>query len=227
MTGTVDILLLQMLNGSDSSFVDALMLTLTSGYTWIAVYVALLYLIVHNSDNMAKVMLVVGCALLCVVLSGGVSDFIVKPLVGRLRPINEPALCDIIHRVGDVGNKDFSFFSSHAANTFSLATFFALLVRKRAMSVTLFVWALTNCYTRLYLGVHYPSDVLVGMVWGTGVGLLVYWLYRRFYVANITMPEYVSTQYTSGGFTVSTVDGVILVMVFSYIYAVIRAITIS
>lgn len=227
MTDTFDISLLQMLNGSDSSFVDALMLTLTSGYTWIALYVALLYLIVHNSDNMAKVMLVVGSAVLCVILSGGVSDFIVKPLVGRIRPINDPALFDIIHRVGGVGNKDFSFFSSHAANTFSLATFFALLVRKRTMSVAMFVWALTNCYTRLYLGAHYPSDVFVGMVWGTAIGLLVYWFYKRFYVANITMPEYVSTQYTSGGFIVSTVDGVILVLVFSYIYAVIRALVIS
>lgn len=110
MTDTLDISLLQMLNGSDSSFVDALMLTLTSGYTWIAVYVALLYLIVHNSDNMAKVMLVVGCAVMCVVLSGGVSDFIVKPLVSRIRPINDPALCDIIHRVEESATRISAFF---------------------------------------------------------------------------------------------------------------------
>lgn len=223
MTGSFDISLLQMLNGSTSSFLDALMITLTSGYTWIALYAALLYLIVSNSENMAKIVLAVGCALLCVVLSGGVCDFIIKPLVARPRPINDPQLHDIIRHVGGMWSKDFSFFSSHAANTVSLTVFFALLVRNRALTIALSIWALTNCYTRLYLGMHFPSDVLTGMLWGAVMGCVSYCIYRRIYSRNLSMMEFVSTQYTSKGYTISTIDVVITTLILIYIYAVVRA----
>lgn len=96
MIENIDIALLEFLNGSASSFLDALMLTLTSGYTWIPLYVALLYLVINNSETMSHIILVVGCVLLCVVLSGGICDYIVKPLVGRIRPINDYALCDVV-----------------------------------------------------------------------------------------------------------------------------------
>lgn len=223
MNGSFDISLLQMFNGSDSSFLDALMITLTSGYTWIALYAALLYLIVSNSENMAKIALAVGCALLCIVLSGGVCDFIVKPLVARLRPINDPQLHDIVRQVGGMWSKDFSFFSSHAANTVSLTLFFALLVRNRVLTIALSVWALTNCYTRLYLGMHYPSDVLAGIVWGAAMGILCYVIYRRIYSRNLSMMEFVSTQYTSKGYTITTIDVVTATLILIYIYAVVRA----
>ena len=119
----MDIAILQFFNGSDSSFLDGLMLTLTSGFTWVPLYIALLYLVVSNNDNMSKIVLIIGGAFLCVLLSGGVCDYIVKPLVGRLRPINDPALYGIVRNVGNLSNRDFSFFSSHAANTTTLTVF--------------------------------------------------------------------------------------------------------
>ena len=146
MTGNIDLAILQMVNGSESSFLDGLMVTLTSGFTWIPLYIALLYLVISNNDNMTKIMLIILSGIGCVVFSGGICDFIIKPMIGRTRPINDDMLDGIIYTVGDMSNKDFSFFSSHAANTTSLTMFFSLLVRNRKFTVAMTAWALINCY---------------------------------------------------------------------------------
>ena len=79
------------LNGSQSLFLDSLVKTLTTATTWIPLYVALLYLVIKNSDNARKVLFTVGCALLCVLLAGSLDDMVVKPLVARWRPARDPA----------------------------------------------------------------------------------------------------------------------------------------
>lgn len=223
----MDLALLELVNGSNSSFLDALMLTLTSGYTWIALYVALLYLVINNSETMSHIMLVVGCSVLCIVLAGGICDYIVKPLVGRIRPVNDPALRDVIVSACRNLPKDFSFFSSHAANTISLTVFFSLLVRNMKLFIAMLVWSLTNCYTRMYLGLHYPSDILVGLLWGTAVGIGVYYLYTRLYSKIYSTGEFISTQYTSKGYTIVTIDIVIAVLVLIYIISILRAFIIA
>ena len=76
--------LLLALNGSDSLFLDGWMALLTSGFTWIPLYVALLYLVIKNNETMAQILLIVGCSLLCVAMADGVADFVAKPLVGRV-----------------------------------------------------------------------------------------------------------------------------------------------
>lgn len=223
MTGNIDLAILQMINGSESSFLDGLMVTLTSGFTWIPLYIALLYLVISNNDNMTKIMLIILCGIGCVVFSGGICDFIIKPMIGRIRPINDDMLDRIIYTVGDMSNKDFSFFSSHAANTTSLTMFFALLVRNRKFTVAMTVWTLINCYTRLYLGMHYPFDVLVGIAWGALVGLLLYFVYLRVYDRMFPDVEFISTQYTSKGYTIITIDIVLLTMSVLYLYAILRS----
>ena len=223
MKGNIDLAILQMINGSESSFLDGLMVTLTSGFTWIPLYIALLYLVISNNDNMTKIMLIILCGIGCVVFSGGICDFIIKPMIGRIRPINDDMLDGIIYTVGDMSNKDFSFFSSHAANTTSLTMFFALLVRNRKFTVAMTVWTLINCYTRLYLGMHYPFDVLVGIAWGALVGLLLYFVYLRVYDRMFPDVEFISTQYTSKGYTIITIDIVLLTMSVLYLYAILRS----
>lgn len=223
MTGNIDLAILQMINGSESSFLDGLMVTLTSGFTWIPLYIALLYLVISNNDNMTKIMLIILCGIGCVVFSGGICDFIIKPMIGRIRPINDDMLDGIIYTVGDMSNKDFSFFSSHAANTTSLTMFFALLVRNRKFTVAMTVWTLINCYTRLYLGMHYPFDVLVGIAWGALVGLLLYFVYLRVYDRMFPDVEFISTQYTSKGYTIITIDIVLLTMSLLFLYAILRS----
>ena len=171
--------LLLLLNGSDSLFLDSLIMTLTTAQTWIPLYMALFYVVWKANRPPREIFFIVAAAGLCVLLAGGVDDEIVKPLVARWRPTHDPEIGSLIDTVNGYRGGNYGFFSAHAANTFSLAVFFSLLMRHRLFVCFMVGWSLTNCYTRLYLGVHYPGDITVGLLWGGFVGWLVYRLYCR------------------------------------------------
>lgn len=175
--------LLLMVNGSDSLFMDYLILTLTNAKTWIPLYIGLFYVVLKTNKNVRDVLLILAAAGLCYLLAGAVDDGIVKPLVARWRPTHDPEIGSLVDVVNGYRGGNYGFFSAHAANTFSIAIFFSLLMRQRMLTFFLVGWSLLNCYTRLYLGVHYPGDITVGLLWGGFVGRLVYQLYRR-----ITIP---------------------------------------
>lgn len=222
-----DLGILQFFNNSSSLFYDTFAQVLTNGLTWIPLYLALIYLVIKNNETMVQISLAIGCVLLCVALSGGVDDLIVKPLVGRLRPTFDPQVKYSIDIVDGLrGGGQFSFFSAHAANTFTIAAFFSLMVRSRLLSMGLFVWSLVNCWTRLYLGVHYPSDILVGLLWGSVVATLVYLIYYRTYKRISPALNYVSTQYTSTGYSRSDIDMVMTILMFTYLYTILKTIII-
>lgn len=211
------------LNGSDSLFLDSLVKTLTTATTWIPLYIALLYVVIKNSDNMKKVLLIVGCALLCVLLAGSVDDMIVKPMVARWRPTRDPEIGYLVDIVNGYRGGRFGFFSAHASNTFSLAVFFSLLVRSRLLTVSMVSWSLLNCWTRMYLGVHFPGDILVGLLWGSLVGAFVWFLYSRMFRQTGQTANFVSTQYTKTGFLHEHVNVVVCVLILTLIYAIIKA----
>ena len=119
----IDRNLLVFFNGSDSLFLDNLVVTLTSGLTWIPLYLSLLYIVIKNNETMKQIMLVIGCVCLCMLISDGVVDFIVKPMVGRLRPTHDPAIKYSLDVVNNIRENQFSFFSAHASNTFCIAVF--------------------------------------------------------------------------------------------------------
>ena len=167
-------------NGSESLYLDGVVKTLTTAATWIPLYVALFYLVLKNNESFLKILLIIGCAALCVLLAGTVDDTIVKPLVARWRPTHDPEIGAVVDVVNGYRGGNYGFFSAHASNTFSIAVFFSLLVRSRLLTVSLVLWSLVNCWTRLYLGVHFPGDILVGLLWGGLVGSGVYWLYYRY-----------------------------------------------
>jgi undecaprenyl-diphosphatase len=170
---------------------------------------------VKNHETMGQIGLVVCAAVVCVLFAGGVVDFIIKPAAGRLRPCNDPMVKMQLNLIAGTLSKSYSFFSSHAANTFSLAVFFSLLVRDRLFAAVMFIWALLNCWTRLYLGVHYPSDIVCGMLYGSFVGAIVYLaFYKLFYKLNIKF-QYISSHYTASGYAKADIDVVVATLVFT------------
>ena len=184
--------LLLMVNGSDSVFLDSVIMTLTDAKTWIPLYLGLFYAVCRTNwmrrtgtpNQQRKIMnivLVLLAAGLCALLAGAVDDEIVKPLVARWRPTHDPEIGALVDTVNGYRGGNYGFFSAHAANTFSIAVFFSLLMRWRFFTVCMVGWSLVNCYTRLYLGVHYPGDITVGLLWGGFVGWLVYRIYCRAY----------------------------------------------
>lgn len=215
--------LLLMLNGSESLFLDGLVKTLTTAATWIPLYVSLFYMVLRNNDTVQKIVLIVGCALLCVLVAGSLDDMIVKPLVSRWRPTHDPEIGVLVDVVNGYRGGDYGFFSAHASNTFSLAVFFSLLVRSRVLTCSLVIWSLVNCWTRMYLGVHFPGDILCGLLWGGLVGTGVWMLYRLVNKRWDTKGRFVSSQYTSTGYQLIDVDVVVSVLVFTLVYAIFRA----
>ena len=175
----VDRYILSFFNGSESVFVDGVVTILTSGFTWVLLYLVLFYIVIKNNDTMSQIGITIGCVLLCLLFADGLADGIVKPLVARPRPLNDPFIKHTIDIVAGSYDRQYSFFSAHAANTFSLAIFFSLLFRRKAITVVLVAWSLLNCWTRLYMGMHYPSDIVVGLLWGFCVGGGVWSLFRR------------------------------------------------
>ena len=166
-------------NGSNSLFVDTLAVNLTSGFTWIPLYVALIYVIIRNNDTMPHIFLTIGCAVLAVVVVSVSVELIIKPLVARWRPSNDPYIRHTIKIVNGIRSGQYGFFSAHAANTFSLAVYLSLLIKSRPLTVMLCLWSAVNCWTRLYLGLHYPLDILFGLLWGAILGTSSYALYRH------------------------------------------------
>lgn len=220
--------LLLAINGSDSLFVDYLAKTLTTAATWIPLYVSLFYVVVKNNDNFRRIICILACAGLCVLFAGTVDDLLVKPIVARLRPTHDFQIGMLVDTVDGYRGGKYGFFSAHAANTFSIAVFFSLLMRSRLVTLLLVVWSLTNCWTRLYLGVHYPLDILCGLLWGGSVGTGIYFLYR--YVDRRLLHsenDYVSSKYTSSGYRYSDIYIVALVLSLTLIYCILRSLILA
>lgn len=211
-------------NGSHCPFVDRLAVTLTCGYMWIPLYIALLLLVINNHKTVAQISLVIGMALLAIVLSEGMADLIVKPLVARLRPIHDTLMQDSVQVVNNYRAEGYSFFSAHASNTMAVAVFFSLLVKDRLFACTLITWALVNCWTRLYLGVHYPSDIIVGVVWGSVSGLFAYTIYNKVKdTRRLSVSDNAAT--TDMAYRRSDINTVICVMALLVIFAIIFSLT--
>ncbi|MBR5102889.1 MAG: phosphatase PAP2 family protein [Muribaculaceae bacterium] len=164
------------LNGQHTDYFDNFMWLVTRHwYAWGLIIAALIYVLVRqrNWRQAVSVLLAMTCVLL---LTDQISAGIIKPLVCRLRPSR--ALGEAVHTVnGYIGGK-YGFVSSHAANYFGIATLFCLLFRKRALSIALLAWAALIAYSRIYVGVHYPGDILGGTIVGVGSGFAIYALWK-------------------------------------------------
>jgi undecaprenyl-diphosphatase len=211
-------------NGSDSLYLDRVAHVLTTALTWLPLYLSLFYVVLHNNENFRKVLYVLAGAGLCVLLAGTVDDMIVKPMVARWRPTHDPEIGMLVDVVDGYRGGRYGFFSAHASNTFSIAVYFCWLIRSRLLSIALVIWSFTNCWTRMYLGVHFPGDILVGLTWGLIVGTCVYYLYyratRRLSTARHRMT---SSTFTSTGYQRTDCDIPVAVLVFTLLYALIKS----
>ena len=219
----IDRELLLGINGSDSLYLDRLVRTLTNGLTWIPLYLSLFYMVMKNNDNFRRLLLVLGGAGLCVFLAGTVDDAIVKPLVARWRPTHDPQIGILVDIVDGYRGGKYGFFSAHASNTMSIATFFCWLARSRRLSIALVIWSLVNCWTRMYLGVHFPGDILVGLIWGITVGTGVYFLYRRL-TRDMYMPRNLNpAQYTTTCYRRLDCNWPVAVFIYTLLFVFIKA----
>lgn len=171
-------------NGFHSPFWDNFVIIFSGKIIWIPAALAILYAIVRTQRRDA--VWVVLFLALAVVLADQISSGLIKPLVARWRPTREPSLEGMVQIVHGYTGGRYGFVSSHAANACAVALFTSLLFRRRLYSWTISLWAVANMYSRVYLGVHYPGDILGGIAVGLLSAWLAYALMKRFKPQTLT-----------------------------------------
>ena len=186
----IDTEILLAINGWHSPWADKLMWIISAKTTWIPLYLLLIGLLVWRYRQPAPTPIkwlqkVPACVVMIVAigLAVGAADVIasgiLKDLVARPRPSRVPELEGMLHLVNGYKSGQYGFVSSHAANTIAVALLFSLIWRNKIATCGLMLWVAANCYSRMYLGVHYPGDILGGLIVGSLVGGVAYCVLRR------------------------------------------------
>ena len=165
------------LNGKNSPVWDGIMWWISGKTQWIPLYLILLAIIIYRERPYKFIYTVVFVAIV-VLLCDQISVFI-KNFVERPRPSRDTLIADMVHIVNDYRGGRYGFVSSHAANTFGVATYLAYLFKNARWGVGLFAWATIVSYSRIYLGVHYPADIIFGALLGIVIGSQCYVLKIR------------------------------------------------
>jgi len=178
----IDLALFFVLNNLHTAFFDNVIYWGTQSLVWLPLYLFLLILVIRRFRwNTLWILLFIAVMIL---VSDQLANF-AKDLFARPRPTHEPGLTGI-HTVYGYTGGQFGFYSSHASNTMAIAVFLIILLRgmNRYLSWLILLWAFFMSYTRIYLGVHYPGDILIGMVAGGVIGWIAVtgceWVIKRF-----------------------------------------------
>ncbi|MBO5013298.1 MAG: phosphatase PAP2 family protein [Paludibacteraceae bacterium] len=185
----IDTEVLLAINGWHAPWADTLMWIISAKATWIPLYVLLIGLLIWRYRQPIPTAVkwlqrVPVCVVMIVViaLAVGAADFIasgiLKDWVARPRPTRVPELEGVLHLVNGYKSGRYGFVSSHAANTMACALLFSLIWRNKIATCGLMLWVAANCYSRMYLGVHYPLDILGGLTVGALVAVGAFALLR-------------------------------------------------
>lgn len=184
----IDRALFLALNGCHTDWLDRPMWLVSQMGTWIPVYILLVYFLYKKYPG-KTFLYVIGAIALTMLFTDFIAANFIKQSVERLRPGHNPELQGLVHHAIGRNNElykggSYSFFSNHASNYFGIASLFIFLMRplKRWIVIALIAWASLIAYSRIYLGVHYPGDILVGTIYGITTAWLVSKLF--FYLLN-------------------------------------------
>jgi len=171
--------LFRIINESHTAFLDNFMQFLSDKFVWIPLYAALIYLLYRTKPQAIKAALFY--VILAVIWADQISSSVLKPFVKRLRPSHVAEFKSWIHLPNGEGGL-YGFCSSHAANAFAVACCIFLLTKNKSIGISLFIWAALVSYSRIYLGVHYPLDVITGAF----VGISGAWILKKLVYDKLT-----------------------------------------
>jgi PAP2 superfamily. len=164
------------LNSLHSPFWDTIMHAISGRVIWAPLYLAILLYLGFTYKR--KFLIILLFVILAVTLADQVSVQLFKNVFHRLRPCYDPSLAGMVHLVNGECGGHYGFVSSHASNSFNVALLSLMLIKKRWYTISIITWASVIGYSRIYLGVHYPGDVICGAMIGAFIGWGVYKLYE-------------------------------------------------
>ena len=173
----IDTELFLLINGANTSFLDIMMKWFSSILFWLPIYILIFYLLYLKYSTKALIVV------LFILAAFGLADFtsvhLFKNVFMRLRPCYNPEIMDVINNIVGCGGQ-YGFISSHAANSASVAGISVLLLSDRFKFIKIIsaIWVFLVMYSRIYLGKHYPGDVIVGAIWGLFIAYLIYNLWK-------------------------------------------------
>jgi undecaprenyl-diphosphatase len=164
-------------NGSESVFWDYFFWLHSYKWAWIPFYLCFIFVFIYKK-NWKEVLLMILSVTLLIVLCDQISSGFFKPFFHRFRPVHHPDFKDQVDIVLGYKGGLYGFISGHATNAFGFATFTALVFRNRLFTILILLFAFFNGYSRIYLGVHFISDVVAGTLVGIILGYIIYKLYN-------------------------------------------------
>ncbi|MFA5574565.1 MAG: phosphatase PAP2 family protein [Brumimicrobium sp.] len=195
----IDQQLLLLVNGANSPFLDEFMWIVSGKITWAPLYLILFYFVFKKySLKHAIWFSIFGFA--AIAIGDSTATYLFKYNFARYRPSHHLFLEELLHfyeiKPGDLyKGGQYGFISGHATNSSIIATMFTLQLKKfyKPIGILLGIWVLLIVYSRIYLGVHYPSDVIAGIFWGTLIACVLHFLYRKLILKGIPTNSQEST----------------------------------
>lgn len=176
----IDTQLLLWLNSMNAEILDPIVKQFSGKAIWIPLYAAIAAIVI-KANGWKRGLIIIAAIGVAVACADMACSKLIRPLAERMRPANpDNPISALVHIVDGYRGGRYGFPSCHASNTFALAAITSLMLRYKPYTALIYAWAVLQCYSRIYLGVHYPGDILVGAILGTGIGVGIYYAVKRY-----------------------------------------------